>query len=143
MDRSGSTVDPGANLFQVLNDSIDMYGYPDPVTNAALVTRTLFALVPYFVYTFTNDITAQLQAIGGLGAVAAVAIRIVGDLLYVATNIPAQIVARLTGVTGASIFPLFPPEPPSTPSLEQATLPDPAILACDDGSLLRATCIAS
>ena len=40
---------------------------------------------------------------------------ILGDLLYVATNIPAQIVARLTGVTGASIFPLLPPPPPSWP----------------------------
>jgi len=36
----------------------------------------------------------------------------------VATNVPAQILARLTGVTGASIFPLLPP-PPFTPPPEQ------------------------
>ena len=41
---------------------------------------------------------------------------ILGDLLYVVTNIPAQIVAFLTGVHGASIFPLLPPAPPSFPS---------------------------
>ncbi|MGD9622110.1 MAG: hypothetical protein AB7G47_16240 [Mycolicibacterium sp.] len=31
------------------------------------------------------------------------------------TNVPAQIVARLTGVSGASIFPLLPPEEPAPP----------------------------
>jgi hypothetical protein len=56
-------------------------------------------------------------------------IPILGDLLYVATNIPAQIVARLTGVTGASIFPILPPPPPSWPGQEEATTPS-IILVC-------------
>ena len=51
------------------------------------------------------------------------------QVLYVATNIPAQIVARLTGVTGASIFPLLPPGPPSWPG-QEATEADTAVLAC-------------
>ena len=37
--------------------------------------------------------------------------KILFDGLYVITNVPAQIVAFLTGVTGARIFPLLPPAP--------------------------------
>ena len=43
-------------------------------------------------------------------------VRLIGNLTYVVTNVVAQIVARLTGVTGASIFPLWPPAPPSVES---------------------------
>jgi hypothetical protein len=136
----GSDVDP-VDLHQALNDAIAMNGYPDIITNVALSLRTIAATVPYVVYTLTNDITAALQAIADQGtflisplaAVAAVAVQIVGDGLYVLTNVPAQIVARLTGVTGASIFPLLPPEPPSTSTPEQATLADVVILACSSG----------
>ncbi len=39
-------------------------------------------------------------------------VRFIGNALYAATNFVAQIVARLTGVTGASIFPLLPPDLP-------------------------------
>ena len=45
-----------------------------------------------------------------------------------ATNVPAQIVAWLTGVSGASIFPLLPPAPPAFPPAEDATLPDSVML---------------
>ena len=92
----------------------------------------------------TNDITAQLQTIvtqnifliRPLAAVALVPVQIAGHVLYVATNVPAQIVAQLTGVRGASIFPLLPPPPFTSP--EQATPPDTAIrLDCGDGSPLR------
>ena len=119
----GSDVDP-VDLKQALNDAIAMNGYPDIATNVALSLRTIFATVPYFVYTFGNDIGA------GLPSIVLVPVHIVFDGLYVATNVPAQIVARLTGVTGASIFPLLPPEPPMFPPTEEATLPDSAILVC-------------
>jgi len=54
-----------------------------------------------------------------------VPVRLIGNLTYVVTNVVAQIVARLTGVTGASIFPLWPPAPPSVESpLDAAQLCD-------------------
>ena len=104
------------DLHQALEDAIAMNGYPDIVTNVALSLRTIFATLPYYVWTLTNDGTLPIP--------------ILGDVLYVATNIPAQIVAWLTGVTGASILPLLPPGPPSWPMPEQATVPDTFILAC-------------
>jgi hypothetical protein len=61
----------------------------DIVTDVALSLRTIFATIPYYVYNFTSGGTQPIP--------------ILGDVLYVATNIPAQIVAWLTGVTGASI----------------------------------------
>ena len=99
--------------------------------------------VPQRVISSTNDITAQLQTIVTqnsflipLAAVALVPVQIAGHVLYVATNVPAQIVAQLTGLRGASIFPLLPPPPFTSP--EQATPPDTAIrLDCGDGSPLR------
>jgi len=145
-----SNADP-ADLFQALNDAIDMYGYPDIATDVALGARTIFASLPYFVYEFTNDITAQLQTIAqqsiflvsDLAAAAVLPVQLVGDILYVATNIPAQIVARLTGVTGASIFPLLPPEPPYTSTPEQPAPADTTTLACGDASFDGAACLAS
>jgi hypothetical protein len=104
------------DLHQALEDAIAMNHSPDIVTDVALSLRTIFATVPYYVWTLNNDGTIPIP--------------ILGDVLYVVTNIPAQIVARLTGVTGASIFPLFPPGPPSWPVQEEATVPDTAILAC-------------
>jgi hypothetical protein len=72
-------------------------------------------------------------------------IPILGNVLYVVTNVPAQIVAWLTGVTGASIFPLLPPGPPSWPGQEEEIAPDTVILACGDpsGSAADASCDAS
>ena len=107
-----------------LQDAIAMYGYPDIGTNIALGVRTIAATVPYIVYGLTESLTAGLQQIvdqeifliSPLAALAIVPVRLIGNLTYVVTNVVAQIVARLTGVTGASIFPLWPPAPPSIES---------------------------
>ena len=124
MSLSQSDLDP-VDLHQALQDQIATNKAPGFLTNVAFNARTVFATVPYYVYTYVGQVP------------------VVGDVLYVATNIPAQIVARLTGVTGASIFPLLPP-PPFTPPPEQTTAPDTAIRAdCGDGSALAAACIAS
>ncbi|BBY83105.1 alkaline phosphatase family protein [Mycolicibacterium pulveris] len=131
-----SDVDP-VDLHQALLDAIAMNGYPDIITDIALGVRTIFTSIPYFVYNFTYDTIGQLQAIAdqdmflvsALAGLAIVPVQLLGNLLYVATNIPAQIVARLTGVTGNSIFPLIPP-PPSTWPPEQTYVPDLATLAC-------------
>lgn len=135
-----SDVDP-VDLHQALFDAIDMNGYPDIATNVALSVRTIFTSIPYFIYTFTYDTIDQLKAVAkqdiflvsALAGLAVVPVQLVGNLLYVATNIPAQIVARLTGVTGASIFPLVAP-PPSTWPPAQLNVPDLALLACGDGA---------
>ena len=131
----GSDVDP-VDLHQALNDAIAMNGYPDIVTNVALGLRTIFATVPYYVYMLGNDIG------GGLPEIILLPVQLAFDALYVVTNVPAQIVARLTGVTGASIFPLLPPEPPVFPPAEEATLPDSARLVCSGapGSAAELSC---
>lgn len=116
-----SDVDP-VDLRQALNDAIDSYGYPDIATNVALTLRGFVPAVPYAVFEVTNRLTAELQTIAAqdialispLAELTTVAVQFVGDSLYVVTNIPAQVVAGLTGVSGASIFPLLPPEPPFT-----------------------------
>jgi hypothetical protein len=100
---------------------------PDLVTNVALTLRTIFATIPYYVWTLNNDGTIPIP--------------ILGDILYVVTNVPAQIVARLTGVTGASIFPPFPPGPPSWPGQQQPIAPDTIILACGKGALGSAAAV--
>ena len=96
---AGSDVDPGDfdALLAALKAQIASNRSPDAITDLALSLRTIFATIPYLVH----------QELGS--------VPILGDLLYVATNIPAQIVAYLTGVQGASIFPLLPPAPPSFP----------------------------
>jgi hypothetical protein len=82
-----------------------------------LSLRTIFTSIPYFIYDFTVDSTGP--------------IKIVGDALYVATNIPAQIVAFLTGVSGARLWPILPPPPPSWPnSPEETNAPVTTILVC-------------
>ena len=116
-----TTLGPGteeADLEQALLEAIATNQPPDIVTNIALSLRTIFATIPYYVYEFTSGGTMPIP--------------VLGDALYVATNIPAQIVARLTGVTGARIFPLLPPGPPSWPEDEEATSPDISIVACGD-----------
>jgi hypothetical protein len=118
----GSDVNPGpGNLHQALEDMIATNQPPDFFTNVALSLRTIFATIPYYVWTLNNDGTIPIP--------------ILGDVLYVATNIPAQIVAWLTGVTGASIFPLFPPGPPSWPGQDEAITSETAVLACGGGEL--------
>ncbi|MGB3355836.1 MAG: alkaline phosphatase family protein [Mycobacterium sp.] len=123
-----------------LQDAIGMYGYPDIGTQLALGLRTIVTSVPYFVFGITNQLTSALQGIADqdiflisfLARLAILPVQFIGDLAYVATNFAAQIVAGLTGVTGASIFPLWPPAAPSFPTTpEEATTLD-ALLACGD-----------
>lgn len=116
-----SQVDP-VNLHQALDDAIDSYGWPDIATNVALSLRTLFGSIPYYVNNFTNDISAQLQAVAGqdifvvsaLAGVADAGVRVIGGALFAATDFIGQIVGRLTG---AGVI------PPSTPTLQPALLP--------------------
>jgi hypothetical protein len=131
MDRAANDYAPlvpgEAALKQALTDAIVMYGYPDVATNVALDIRTIAATIPYFVYTVFNGLTADMS--GPLK----LPIQFIGAILYQLTNIPAQIIARLTGVTGNQIIPPdlwpyttvpgvqpLPPAPPTTavPSLE-------------------------
>lgn len=149
-DLDDSTVTPGdddALLRQALQDAIAMYGYPDIGTNIALSVRTIAATIPYYVDNIVNGITSALQSladqeiflISPLAALAILPVKLIGDLVYIAVNIPAQIIARLTGVTGASIFPLVRPAPPSFPeSPEESSTPDLIAVACTDGRVSSA-----
>lgn len=122
MDRDGHTVPIGDEdlLIRALRDAAAMYGFPDIPTDIALGIRTVFASIPYFIDLFTDSIVADLQAVAeqdiflvsALAALAVLPVQFTGDVLYVTTNVVAQIVAWLTGVSGASIFPLLPPPPP-------------------------------
>jgi hypothetical protein len=127
-DLGGSDEGPfdQAELHQALQDMIATNQPPDFFTNVALSLRTIFATIPYYVWTLNNDGTLPSP---------------IGSVLYVATNIPAQIVAALTGVTGASIFPLFPPGPPTWPGQEETLAPD-TLLACGGGQLGSAAEVA-
>lgn len=131
-------INDDAALRTALQDAIAMNGYPNIGTNLALSTRTIFASVPYFVDLFTNSIAGALQSlaeqdiflISPLARLAILPVKIIGNMTYMATNIIAQIVARLTGVTGASIFPLLPPNVPSTfPPESTLNLATPACTA--------------
>ena len=131
-NRSASTTTP-VDLHQALNTAIDMYGYPDIVTNVALTVRTVATIVPYYIYDLKHSTLEQLQG-NPLGDVATVPVSLFFDALYVATNVPAQIVARVTGVTGASIFPLLPPAWPTFPPVpDQTSTPDMFVASCGDG----------
>ncbi|MDG4666989.1 alkaline phosphatase family protein [Mycobacterium sp. 236(2023)] len=149
-DLDDSTVLPGdddALLRKALQDAIAMYGYPDIGTNIALSVRTIAATIPYYVDNIVNGITSGLQSladqdiflISPLASLAIIPVKIVGDIAYIATNIVAQIVARLTGVEGASIFPL---ERPATPTFpwppEESSTPDLVAVACTDGRVSSA-----
>jgi hypothetical protein len=98
--------------------------YPNIIVNVALSTRTIVAFLPYYVQ--GADLPAPL-----------------GDILYVATNTPAQVVALVTGVWGARLFQILPPPPivitPDGPnSIEAAFRTD-----CGGPTLAAAACIAS
>ena len=138
MTLDGSSVDP-ADLQQALNDAIASNDYPDIVTNVVLGVRTIFATVPYYVFTFGNEIGAMVPEI------LAGPVKFVFDGLYVMTNVPAQIVVFLTGVSGASIFPLLPPAPPMFPPAEETNLPDSVVvLRCGaHGSVAESYCGAA
>ena len=122
----GSDSDPltQVQLQDTLKAQIASNDYPNIIVNVALSLRTIVAFVPYYVY--GADLPAPI-----------------GDILYVATNVPAQVVAFLTGMHGASLFPILPP-PPITFTPEEATSVDAAFrMDCGVGSLAAAACIAS
>ncbi|OKH84173.1 hypothetical protein EB75_06735 [Mycobacterium sp. ST-F2] len=120
----GSTVTPidnDAALRAAVLEVIGKYGYPNIGTDLTLGIRTVFASVPYFLNQGFDAVTAQLESIADknifvispLAQVAIVPVKVIGSLAYAATNVVAQVVARLTGVTGASLVPIFmPPLPP-------------------------------
>jgi hypothetical protein len=91
---SGSDSDPLTRnqLQDALKAQMANNDYPNIIVNVALSVRTIVAFVPYFVYD------------AGLPAP-------IGDILYVATNTPAQVVAFVTGVHGARLFQILPPPP--------------------------------
>ena len=153
-DADVTPVDNDASLRGALLDIIAKYGYPDIGTTLALGARTIFASVPYYVDMLTTGITDSLRAVADAGIflisplarLVIVPVKFVGDLAYVATNFVAQIVARLTGVTGASIFPLWPPAPPTFPEApDGVSTPDLVALVCSDGRVSSAvfTCGAA
>lgn len=111
---------------EALLAAIAQNDYPDLATNLALGVRTIFATVPYYVYTFGNDSAA------GVPGFLVVPVKVIFDGLYVLTNVPAQIVAFLTGVSGARIFPILPPAQPMFPPSEGATLM--SAMVCGGGS---------
>lgn len=149
-DLDDSTVLPGDNdalLRKALQDAIAMNGYPDIGTNIALSVRTIVATIPYYVDNIVNGITSGLQSladqdiflISPLAKLAIIPVDIVGDIAYIASNIVAQIVARLTGVEGASIFPLQRPTTPTFPwPPEESSTPDLVAVACTDGRVSSA-----
>ena len=129
---SDSDEDP-VDLHQALEDEIATNQPPDFITSVALDLRTITSFVPYFAYDFKN------QADASLPSYLLLPVDLLFDGFYLATNIPAQIVAFATGVSGASIFPLFPPAPPFPPAEESPTTsvlvvcaaPGSAALSCD------------
>ena len=95
----GTYVDPGTNLFTVLSADFSAQGYPDIVTNLALDSRTTAVTIPYGVYEEVNSI---VDAVPGF---LKVPVSWMGAGVYQSVNIPAQIWARITGVTGNEIIP--------------------------------------
>lgn len=105
MTLGGSDVDP-VDLHQALDAAIAVYGYPDIRTHVALDVRMVFASLAYGVYYLTDIVSDQLQGIVNQDIflvspsawLTDLYVRIVfGDIVYGATNILAQYVARLTG----------------------------------------------
>lgn len=135
-------------LREALQDLISKNGYPDTITNIALGVRTIFTSIPYFLVDIVDGIVGGIKSVAAqnipvvslLAGLAVGPVRFIGDLGYVATNFVAQIVARITGVTGASIYPFWPPAAPNFPSYTPPAPPsmlvglqvcgDPALGAC-------------
>ena len=91
----------------------------------ALSLRTIIALIPNFVHE------------AGLPTP-------IGEILYVGTNVPAQLVAFFTGVYGAQFFPLLPPPPAITFIPDEANSTDAAFrVDCGDNGLAATACKAS
>lgn len=100
---------------QALTDAVQMYGYPDIATNISLVIRTVAATIPFVVFTVFDALATSVPEFLQLP------VQFIGDIFYQMVNIPAQIIVRLTGVTGNDIIPpsLWPYYP--TPNDEPLT----------------------
>lgn len=108
----GTGYDPGDtidDLVDALNYEISQNTSPDFLTDAALTLRTIFTSIPYFIYDF------GLTGNSGVPGFLALPAQLLFSGLYVATNIPAQIVAFGTGVYGARLFQILPPPAPDFP----------------------------
>lgn len=95
----GTYADPGPNLFSVLGSTFAAQGYPDPVTNYVLDSRTVAATIPYLAYGPIQNIVDAVPEL------LKVPVSWIGAGIYQSLNIPAQIWCRLTGVTGNQIVP--------------------------------------
>lgn len=134
IDRSANDympILPGQDsLHLALSDAIAMYGYPDVATNISLAIRTIATTVPYVVYTVFNDLANTVPEFLQFP------VEFIGAIIYQIVNIPAQIIARLTGVTGNSIIPpdLWPYNP--VPGVQ--TPPAAVVPVCVDLCLISA-----
>ena len=124
LNGSSSILLNQAQLEDALEAQIASNDFPNIIVNVALSVRTIVAFVPYFVH--------------GAGLPAPL-----GDILYVATNVPAQVVAFGTGVYGVRLFPILPP-PPAITFIPDAVTSIDAFLRMDCGSdgLAPAGCVA-
>lgn len=140
-DNNVFPIDDDGALRAGLLNIIAKYGYPDIGTQVTLGLRTVVTSVPYFVFGATNQLVGGLADLAEAGIplislvakIAIIPVQFAGDLAYVATNLAAQIVAKLTGVEGASIFPLWPPAPPSVqPQPDETTTLLDLVAVCGD-----------
>jgi Type I phosphodiesterase / nucleotide pyrophosphatase len=140
---------PGDDALRAaLLDVIDKNGYPDLVTNVSLGVRTIFTSIPYFLVDIVDGLAGGLKSVAGqniflvsfLAGAAVLPVRLIGDLGYVATNFVAQIVARITGVYGASIYPFWPPAAPDFPSYTPPAPPNMLQLCGDPNATGAAQC---
>ena len=116
---NGTYVDPGPNLFSALSASFAAQGYPNMVTDVSLTSRTIAVTIPYLMYDPISNLVDSmpdfLQA----------PVSWVGAGVYQSVNIPVQIWARITGVTGNQIIPpVFNPFLPEDSSTLFAAVPD-------------------
>ncbi|MGY4710932.1 alkaline phosphatase family protein [Mycolicibacterium sp. CBM1] len=114
------------NLTQAIKDAIATQGWPDIQTNVALSARTIFATIPYFVDGTITTLTSQLQdiveqnifLISPLAEVAKAVVRVIGGVVYAATDALAQLVAWMTGVDIFSQgYPIEPAPAATQPSI--------------------------
>lgn len=115
MDLEVSSAKPNDLVGAVLAD-IAQNRSPDLLTELTLGARTIFATIPYLIYTEGHEIAQSMPSF------LVVPVQLAMDALYVLTNIPAQIVAQLTGVYGASVFPILPPPRPNFEPVDPPTL---------------------
>ncbi len=135
LQTKGAGIVTPDDLKQALNDALSMYGYPNIGTDVALGARTVFASIPYFIDGFTQNITAQLQAIvdkdifllSGIAQATQWVVQFNGDLLVGVTQAVARVVARLTG--SGTIAPTDPPLPAPPAGTEPPVLDSAAVLA--------------